>query len=30
LFASLAGGVVWLWLGYRLFKAMEPNFADVI
>ena len=30
LFASLAGGLLWLWLGYRLFKAMEPNFADVI
>jgi len=30
LLASLAGGVLWLWLGYRLFKAMEPNFADVI
>ncbi len=28
--ASAAGGVIWLWLGYRLFKAMEPNFADVI
>ena len=27
---SAAGGLVWLWLGYRLFKAMEPNFADVI
>ena len=22
--------LAWLWLGYRLFKAMEPNFADVI
>jgi lipopolysaccharide transport system permease protein len=30
LLASAAGGLVWLWLGYRLFKAMEPNFADVI
>jgi lipopolysaccharide transport system permease protein len=30
LLASLGGGVLWLWLGYRLFKAMEPNFADVI
>ena len=30
LLASLAGGAMWLWLGYRLFKAMEPNFADVI
>ena len=30
LFASLAGGLLWLWLGYRLFKVMEPNFADVI
>ena len=30
LIASLVGGLVWLWLGYRLFKAMEPNFADVI
>jgi len=28
--ASLLGGAVWLWLGYRLFKAMEPSFADVI
>jgi ABC-type polysaccharide/polyol phosphate export permease len=28
--ASLAGGLLWLLLGYRLFKAMEPNFADVI
>jgi ABC-type polysaccharide/polyol phosphate export permease len=28
--ASLLGGLVWLWLGYRLFKSMEPNFADVI
>jgi lipopolysaccharide transport system permease protein len=28
--ASVVGGIVWLWLGYRLFKAMEPNFADVI
>jgi len=28
--ASLFGGLVWLWLGYRLFKSMEPNFADVI
>jgi lipopolysaccharide transport system permease protein len=28
--ASALGGVIWLWLGYRLFKAMEPNFADVI
>jgi lipopolysaccharide transport system permease protein len=28
--ASLIGGLLWLWLGYRLFKAMEPNFADVI
>jgi len=28
--ASLFGGIVWLWLGYRLFKSMEPNFADVI
>ncbi len=27
---SAAGGLVWLWLGYRLFKAMERNFADVI
>ncbi len=30
LLASLAGGVVWLILGYRLFKGMEPGFADVI
>ena len=30
LVASAAGGLVWMWLGYRLFKAMEPNFADVI
>jgi ABC-type polysaccharide/polyol phosphate export permease len=30
LLASLAGGIVWLFLGYRLFKAMEPSFADVI
>ena len=30
LIASLVGGLVWLWLGYRFFKAMEPNFADVI
>jgi lipopolysaccharide transport system permease protein len=30
LLASVAGGLIWLWLGYRLFKAMEPNFADVI
>jgi lipopolysaccharide transport system permease protein len=30
LIASAVGAVVWLWLGYRLFKAMEPNFADVI
>ena len=30
LLASLASGVVWLWLGYRVFKVMEPNFADVI
>jgi len=28
--ASLLGGLIWLWLGYRLFKSMEPNFADVI
>ena len=28
--ASLIGGLLWLWLGYRLFKVMEPNFADVI
>jgi ABC-type polysaccharide/polyol phosphate export permease len=28
--ASLFGGLIWLWFGYRLFKAMEPNFADVI
>ncbi len=28
--ASAAGGVIWLWLGYRMFKAMEPSFADVI
>ncbi len=28
--ASVLGGLIWLWLGYRLFKAMEPNFADVI
>lgn len=28
--ASLAGGLVWLWLGYRIFKSLEPNFADVI
>jgi lipopolysaccharide transport system permease protein len=27
---SLIGGLVWLWFGYRLFKAMEPSFADVI
>jgi len=27
---SLAGGLLWLWFGYRLFKAMEPRFADVI
>jgi ABC-type polysaccharide/polyol phosphate export permease len=27
---SLIGGLLWLWFGYRLFKAMEPNFADVI
>ncbi len=27
---SLASGVLWLWFGYRLFKVMEPNFADVI
>jgi lipopolysaccharide transport system permease protein len=30
LLASLAGGLVWLLLGYRLFKGMEPGFADVI
>jgi lipopolysaccharide transport system permease protein len=30
LLASLAGGLVWLCFGYRMFKAMEPNFADVI
>jgi lipopolysaccharide transport system permease protein len=30
LMASLVGGLLWLALGYRLFKAMEPNFADVI
>lgn len=28
--ASFLGGMTWLWLGYRLFKALEPNFADVI
>jgi ABC-type polysaccharide/polyol phosphate export permease len=28
--ASLISGLLWLWLGYRLFKAMEPGFADVI
>lgn len=28
--ASLLGALIWLWLGYRLFKSMEPNFADVI
>jgi len=27
---SFAGGLLWLLLGYRLFKTMEPNFADVI
>jgi len=30
LLASLAGGLVWLFLGYRFFKGMEPSFADVI
>ncbi len=30
LLASLAAGLIWLWLGYRLLKALEPNFADVI
>jgi lipopolysaccharide transport system permease protein len=30
LLASLVGGIVWLFLGYRLFKGMEPSFADVI
>jgi lipopolysaccharide transport system permease protein len=30
LVASAVGGLLWLLLGYRLFKAMEPNFADVI
>jgi ABC-type polysaccharide/polyol phosphate export permease len=30
LLVSLAGGLVWLFLGYRLFKGMEPSFADVI
>lgn len=30
LLASLAGGLIWLWLGFRVFKAMEPSFADVI
>src|SRR5438128_6223054 len=30
LVVSAAGGLIWLWLGYRVFQAMEPNFADVI
>jgi lipopolysaccharide transport system permease protein len=30
LIASIVGGILWLLIGYRLFKAMEPNFADVI
>lgn len=30
LLASLAGGILWLLIGYRLFKGMEPSFADVI
>jgi lipopolysaccharide transport system permease protein len=28
--ASLAGTMVLLWAGYRLFKGLEPNVADVI
>jgi lipopolysaccharide transport system permease protein len=28
--ASLLGGLIWLLFSYRLFKSMEPNFADVI
>ena len=28
--ASLAGTAVLLWVGYRLFKGLEPNFADVV
>lgn len=28
--ASAAGGLIWLGLGYWLFKRMEPQFADVI
>jgi lipopolysaccharide transport system permease protein len=27
---SLAGTLVLLWAGYRLFKGLEPNFADVV
>jgi ABC-type polysaccharide/polyol phosphate export permease len=26
---SVAGSFVVLWLGYRIFKSLEPNFADV-
>jgi len=28
--ASLAGTAVLLWSGYRLFKGLEPNIADVV
>lgn len=28
--ASAASGLLWLIVGYRIFKSMEPNFADVI
>ena len=30
LLASLAGTTVLLWAGYRLFKSLEPNIADVV
>lgn len=28
--ASALAGAIWLCLGYRIFKRLEPNFADVI
>jgi hypothetical protein len=27
---SLAGSLLIAWLGYRIFKGLEPNFADVV
>ena len=28
--ASLAGTALLLWVGYRLFKSLEPGFADLV